>query len=212
MLKQSFGVYHYAITETGTPTRRLSIFPGGNLSLGTSTTDGGALLQLNASASSAGISFGAGSSLAVSASSTGRIRYNSGTQHLEASENTGSYSSVALIGNTQTFTKAQNVASFALTDAASIATDATQSNVFTITLTATGRTLANPSGLVSGGTYLWVIRQDSGGSKTITTYGSMFKFPGGTLPTLTTTGSAVDMISAVYDGTQLNCVFQADFR
>lgn len=115
-------------------------------------------------------------------------------------------------GVAQTFTKSQNVASFALTDAATINTDASQSNVFTVTLTAAGRTLANPTNLVAGGTYLWIIRQDSGGSKTITTYGGLFKFPGGTAPTLTTSANAVDMISAVYDGIQLSCVFQADFR
>lgn len=115
--------------------------------------------------------------------------------------------------NTQnTYTKAQNVASSTLSAAAAtINTDASLSNVFTVTLTTNGPyTLANPTNLVAGGTYLWVIRQDATGSRTLA-YGNLFKFPGGTAPTLTTTANAVDMISAVYDGTQLNCVAQLNF-
>jgi hypothetical protein len=97
----------------------------------------------------------------------------------------------------------------ALTDAASIATDGSSGGVFTVTLGG-NRTLANPTNLATGGTYVWVIRQDATGSRTLS-YGSLFKFPGGTAPTLTTTASAVDVLSAVYDGTQLNTVFQGNF-
>jgi hypothetical protein len=170
------------------------------------------ILNMTSTGSTGCIDFTTAPSAAVSASSHGRIRYNAGTQHFEISENAGSFGAVARLDVAQTYTKSQNVASFGLSDSATISTDASQGNVFTVTIGATGRTLANPTNLTNGGTYLWIIRQDSGGAKTITTYGNLFKFPGGTAPTLSTGGNAVDMISAVYDGSQLNCVFQADFR
>lgn len=104
-----------------------------------------------------------------------------------------------------TWTKTQNVATVALADAATVNTDASLGNVFTVTLGG-NRTLANPTNLVAGGTYIWIVRQDGTGSRTLA-YGALFAWPGGTVPVLTTTASAVDVITAVYDGTDLlaNC-------
>ena len=94
------------------------------------------------------------------------------------------------------FTGAQAVAPVALTDAASIATDASLGNTFYVTLGG-NRTLANPTNLKHGGIYNWRVRQDGTGSRTLD-YGSKFKWPGGTAPTLTTTASAIDFISGQY--------------
>ena len=88
------------------------------------------------------------------------------------------------LSTANTWTASQNVASVALTDAASIATDASLGNVFTVTL-ADNRTLANPSNLVSGGTYQWIVTQDATGSRTLA-YGTDFTWPGGTVPTFIT--------------------------
>jgi hypothetical protein len=108
-----------------------------------------------------------------------------------------------------TYTKSQNVAAVSLADAATITTDASTSNIFTVTL-AGNRTLANPMNLVAGGTYIWQVTQDNLGAHTLA-YGTTFKWPGGTGPTLSTTANAVDMISCLYT-TQLNCVAALNFH
>jgi hypothetical protein len=94
------------------------------------------------------------------------------------------------------FTKAQTVTPVTLTDAASIATDASLSNTFKVTLGG-NRTLANPTNLSDGVILNWRITQDGTGSRTLA-YGSKFKWAGGSAPTLTTTAGAVDYIVAQY--------------
>lgn len=89
----------------------------------------------------------------------------------------------------------------ALTDGASIATDAATGNVFSVTL-AGNRTLANPTNLKDGATYIWIITQDGTGSRTLA-YGANFKWPGGVVPTLSTAAGAVDVICAIWNGTVL---------
>jgi hypothetical protein len=103
---------------------------------------------------------------------------------------------VALLDQANVFTKAQAVTPVALTDAASIATDASLSNTFTVTLGG-NRTLANPTNMTNGAIYTWRVRQDGTGSRTLA-YGSKFKWPGGAAPVLTTTASATDFISGQY--------------
>lgn len=97
-----------------------------------------------------------------------------------------------------------NRGTYALTDAATIATDCSQSNVFTVTLGG-NRTLGAPTNILAGATYIWIVTQDGTGSRTLA-YNSVFKWQGGVAPTLTTTAAAKDMISAVSpDGTNLYC-------
>lgn len=103
---------------------------------------------------------------------------------------------------------AQHTTIETLVDAASIATDASLANIFTVTL-AGNRTLANPTNL-DHGTYIWIVKQDGPGSRTLA-YDTLFKFPGGITPILTTTPSATDIITAIYDGTDLLATFQANF-
>ena len=118
---------------------------------------------------------------------------------------------VALLDQANVFTKAQAVTPVALTDAASIATDASLSNTFTVTLGG-NRTLANPTNMTNGAIYTWRVRQDGTGSRTLA-YGSKFKWPGGLAPTLTTTASETDFISGQYfsDTDTLLCVAQKGF-
>lgn len=89
-----------------------------------------------------------------------------------------------------------------LTDAATIATNASLGKMFLVTL-AGNRTLANPTNLQSGGNYYFEVVQDATGARTLT-YGTLFKFAGGT-NTLTTTAAAIDSISCRYDGTIMLC-------
>ena len=93
----------------------------------------------------------------------------------------------------QTFTAAQRGSVSALTDGATITPDFAVANNFSVTLGG-NRTLANPSNLTAGQSGVIVITQDGTGSRTLA-YGSYFKFPAGTAPTLTTTASAVDVLA-----------------
>ena len=97
----------------------------------------------------------------------------------------------------------------ALTSGASVATDATAGNLFTLTL-GVNATLANPTGMKAGASYAWVITQDATGSRTLS-YGSAFTWPGGTAPVLSTAAGAVDLLTAVYDGTKLRAVLNKAF-
>lgn len=102
----------------------------------------------------------------------------------------------AFLAEDNIFTAAQTVTPVALTDAATIATDAGLSNTFTVTLGG-NRTLANPSNLADGGIYNWRITQDGTGGRTLV-YGSKFKWPGGSAPVLSTGAGAVDYIAGQY--------------
>jgi len=99
----------------------------------------------------------------------------------------------------QSFTVAQRGAVSALTDGATITPDFALANNFSVTLGG-NRTLANPTNLTAGQHGVIVITQDGTGSRTLA-YGSYFKFPAGTAPTLTTTASAVDVLAYYVEST-----------
>ena len=109
---------------------------------------------------------------------------------------------IGLPGVQNTWTKSQNVALVSLAFATPLVTDTTLGNVFQTTATS-NFVLANPTGLVSGGTYIWNIKQDGVGSRLISSFGTMWKFPTGVTPALSTTAGASDIITGVYDGTYL---------
>jgi len=100
---------------------------------------------------------------------------------------------IAVLNSAQSFTAAQRGAISALTDGSTITPDFAVANNFSVTLGG-NRTLANPTNLTAGQSGVIVITQDGTGSRTLA-YGSNFKFPGGTAPTLTTTASAVDVLA-----------------
>jgi len=81
----------------------------------------------------------------------------------------------------------------ALTDAATITPDFSAANNFSVTLGGS-RTLANPSNIAAGQAGQIVITQDGTGSRTLT-YGSVWKFPAGITPVLSTAAGAVDILS-----------------
>jgi len=96
------------------------------------------------------------------------------------------------ISNVQTFTAGQRGGVSALTSASTITPNLATANNFSLTLD-TNATLANPTNIVAGQSGSFFITQDGTGSRTLA-YGSNWKFPGGTAPTLTTTASAVDVL------------------
>jgi hypothetical protein len=100
---------------------------------------------------------------------------------------------VARTDTVQTFTAAQRGGVSALTDGATITANFALANNFSVTLGG-NRTLANPSNQTAGQTGVITITQDGTGSRTLA-YGSNWKFPNGTAPTLTTTANAVDVLA-----------------
>lgn len=96
-----------------------------------------------------------------------------------------------------------------LTTGANVATDATGARVFSL-LIENNATLDNPTNLIAGQTYKWIITQDAPAGHTMA-YGSMFKWPGGTVPTISTGPNEVDVITALYDGTDLFATMAQDF-
>lgn len=84
-----------------------------------------------------------------------------------------------------------------LTDAASIATDASQSNQFRVTLGG-NRTLANPTNGTDGQVVMWSVTQDATGGRTLT-MDTKFRFGTDiTSVTLSTTAGKTDRIGAQY--------------
>jgi hypothetical protein len=86
-----------------------------------------------------------------------------------------------------------------LVSAATVTPDCELGNFFTLTA-AENFTLANPSNppdATKTMTLLFRVQQDATGSRIIT-WGSKYKFPGGTAGVLTTTAAAVDLVSCTY--------------
>jgi len=88
----------------------------------------------------------------------------------------------------------------ALTDAATVATDASLGDRFKVTLGG-NRTLGNPTNAYDGQQIVWEIIQDGTGSRTIT-LDTKFAFGADIASvTLTTTASKRDFLTAIYDST-----------
>jgi hypothetical protein len=111
------------------------------------------------------------------------------------------------------FTGAQTVAYVGLLDTDNIATDGALSNNFSVTLAAS-RNLLNPTNLRDGGEYTWRFKQGSGGPHNFLTVGSMFKFPAGVVPTLSTALGAVDHWVGRFNAADnvIECRATNDFR
>lgn len=117
----------------------------------------------------------------------------------------------AALAVAQTFTAAQRGTVSALTDGATITPDFAVANNFSVTLGG-NRTLANPTNLTAGQSGIITITQDATGSRTLA-YGSYWKFAGGTAPTLTTTASAVDVLTYyVESSTRITAKLVADVK
>lgn len=101
----------------------------------------------------------------------------------------------------QEYTATQNFNETTLTDGATISWDASANQVTSVELGG-NRTFAAPTNQVAGAVYVLTIKQDSTGSRTAT-FNSVFKFTGGSAPTLTTTGSKRDILVFLSDGTNL---------
>ena len=79
-----------------------------------------------------------------------------------------------------------------LTDGATITPDFAAGLNLTVTLGG-NRTLANPANLKAGQSGVILLKQDGTGGRTLA-FGSYWKFPGGSAPSLTTTASKTDKL------------------
>lgn len=97
---------------------------------------------------------------------------------------------------------------FVLTDAATIAIDASQSNHFRVTLGTTGHALGAPTNLTDGQKLFIEVIQDATGSRAFsTTWNAVYAF--GTdivAPVLSTAANKRDFIGFVYSNSKLNCI------
>ena len=99
------------------------------------------------------------------------------------------------------FTAQQYFGNVALTDGATIAWAANTAQVATFTFVSNNRTMGAPTGLVNGAYYGLAVIQNAG-SNTLT-WNAVFKWAGGTAPTLSTGASAKDYFVFRSDGTNL---------
>ena len=118
---------------------------------------------------------------------------------------------VALRETANVFTKNQCVTPVALTASASVSMDVSMSNNFKLTPTS-NFTLTNPTSNLSDGMIINV-RFKQGATPYTISYGTKYKFPGGTAAALTASASAVDFLSMYYDATddRLECVMNKRF-
>ena len=118
---------------------------------------------------------------------------------------------IAVTNAAQSFSAAQRGSISALTDGSTITPNFALANNFSVTLGG-NRTLANPTNQTAGQSGVIVITQDGTGSRTLA-YGSYWKFPTGTAPTLTTTASAVDVLAYyVESSTRITARLMADVK
>ena len=111
----------------------------------------------------------------------------------------------ALLGKDLRIAKAAVADIVSLTDAASIAIDFNAGQNFAVQL-AGNRTIDNPTNCVPGQTGSIFVIQDGTGSRTLS-FGSNYKFPGGTAPTLSTGASAADRIDYItFTSTNIHAV------
>lgn len=117
----------------------------------------------------------------------------------------------AKINVVQTWSVAQRGTITTLTDGATVTPDFGVTNDFGVTLGG-NRTVANPSNITVGQKGVLIIKQDGTGSRTIT-WGSYYKWSGGTAPTLTTTASATDRVQYhVISSTEIHCTWLGDLK
>jgi hypothetical protein len=108
--------------------------------------------------------------------------------------------STTTMNGTSLFAGAGYSANFALTDAATVAWD-TNNQTATFTFVSSNRTFGAPTNLKNGAFYALAVIQNAG-SNTLT-WNAVFKWTGGTAPTLSTAASAKDYFVFRSDGTNL---------
>jgi hypothetical protein len=98
-----------------------------------------------------------------------------------------------------------------LVDGATITADFTIGNNFIVTLGG-NRTLGAPTSAVAGQGGVITIQQDSTGNRTLA-FNSVWKFPNGIVPALTTTANATDvLVYSVDTASRITCQLLSDVK
>lgn len=130
----------------------------------------------------------------LSSSTGSRINFATGAKYVYVVTSANKIISFAMLSTVQNFTASQSGEVTNLTSAsASIAVDLALSNNFKHTLTE-NTTLAAPSNAIEGTSGIISFTQHASSPKTLA-YNAFWKFPGGTIPTLTATNSALDSLA-----------------
>ncbi len=109
----------------------------------------------------------------------------------------------------QAYSAQQYAAMASLSDAASIAWDLNSAQTAKVTLGGS-RTLADPTNMQAGGTYVLLVQQDASGGRNLS-FGDAYKFAGGATPSFTGDAGAVDILTFVSDGSAMYGVAQQNF-
>lgn len=137
------------------------------------------------------------------------FRYNLTDDKWDAIESSGNVvlpgsltvTSAAAAVRELTATRTVTTGVVALTDATTITVDASLGHLFTVTLAATGRTMANPTNSINGQRIMFRVKQDATGSRTLA-WGTNYRFSTTVpLPVLTTTAAKIDYIEFIYNAT-----------
>ena len=144
---------------------------------------------------------------------TARVAFqaiNANNTELETKVEDATEIEAIIAATVRAYTKQQRFGEASLSDGASIAWNLDNAQTAEVTLGG-NRTLANPTNMQAGATYILRVEQDSSGSRTLA-YSSAYKFPGGTDPVLTTAGGSTDILSFYSDGTSMFGVATLDLQ
>lgn len=176
--------------------------------------DGVSVYQLN------GASFGLSSTFAVVSGANGFTGANTfaSTTNLNGAVSASgavSFGNTFAVSGTSRFKQVVGTI-VTLTDATSVVPNMSQGNNFYLQLTSatgTARTITNPTNSIPGQTgQIYLVQAVSTGSKTAS-FGSSFKFPSGTAPTISTSIGAVDLVVYnVRSSTAIDAIIIQDFK
>ena len=117
---------------------------------------------------------------------------------------------VAVVNTAQQYSRAHNFAATALTiTSGTVPWNLAENQVATLNVT-TNSTMNTPTNFQAGATYVMLVTQGTGGSNTLS-FSTAYKFPGGTVPVLSTGSAQVDVVSFVSNGTVLFGVSSQNF-
>jgi len=117
---------------------------------------------------------------------------------------------VAVVNTAQQYSRAHNFAATALTiTSGTVPWNLAENQVATLTVT-TNSTMNTPTNPQAGATYVMIVTQGTGGNNTLS-FSTAYKFPGGTVPVLSTGSAQVDVLSFVSNGTVLYGIASQNF-
>ena len=117
---------------------------------------------------------------------------------------------VSVVNTAQEYSRTHNFDATSLTiTSGTIPWNLAENQVAKLEVT-TNSTMNNPTNAVDGATYMLTVTQGTAGNNTLS-FGTAYKFPGGTAPTLSVGSGDVDVIAFVSNGSVLYGVTSQDF-